>query len=208
MHGSIQLIDQDLFEQMFPNAAVGTYATLVDVAIPKADLSTPDRLRFFIAQCGHESAGFAKLQESLNYTSAGRICAVWPYRFKRKVDAIPYVSNPQKLANAVYASRGGNGGETSGDGWRYRGRGWIGLTFAGNYRHFFDWAGMPEDSDPDFVATVAGAALSASWYWTRNGINALCDKNDFVGVTKKINPALAGIDDRKRLLAMIEKEGI
>lgn len=201
------MIDQDRFEKMFPNAVDGTYTALLEGAIPQADLSTPTRLRYFLAQCGHESAGFSRLQENLNYTSAGRICAVWPSRFKRKVDAIPYISNPQKLANAVYANRFGNGGETSGDGWRYRGRGWIGLTFAGNYQHFFDWAGMPEDSNPDFVSTVNGAALSAAWYWTRNGINALCDKGNFVGVTKKINPAMAGLDDRKRILAMIEKEG-
>lgn len=202
------MLDKERFDKIFPNAEDGTFGALSGIAIAKADLSTPARLRYFLAQCGHESAGFSRLQENMNYTSAGRICAVWPSRFNSKVDAIPYISNPQKLANRVYANRGGNGGETSGDGWKYRGRGWIGLTFAGNYQHFFSWAGMPEDSNPDFVSTVKGAALSAAWYWTRNGINALCDKGNFVAVTKKINPAMAGIDDRKRLLAMIEKEGV
>lgn len=204
-HRIIRLIDQDLFGNIFSNAVEGTCAALTEIAIPKADLSTPVRLLYFLAQCGHESAGFAKLQENLNYTSAGRICAVWPSKFKHKISAIPYISNPKKLANAVYAGRYGNGDEASGDGWRYRGRGWIGLTFKNNYRSFFAWAGTPEDTNPDFVSTVMGAALSAAWYWDSNHLNALCDKNNFVGLTKKINPALAGINDRKRILATIEK---
>lgn len=193
---------------IFPDALAGTWEALNEIAVPKADLSSSTRLCYFLAQCGHESAGFSRLQENLNYTSAGRICAVWPSRFKSKVDAIPYISNPQKLANRVYAGKYGNGDERSGDGWRYRGRGWIGLTFANNYRRFFEWAGMPGDTNPDFVATVTGAALSSAWYWTANEINPLCDEGDFVGVTKKINPPLAGLDDRERLLALIEKEGV
>lgn len=199
------MIDKDRFYDIFPDALPGTWDALTEIAVPKADLSTPARLRYFLAQCGHESGGFARLQENLHYTSAGRICAVWPSRFRSKVDAIPYISSPKKLANRVYAGKYGNGDERSGDGWRYRGRGWIGLTFAGNYRRFFEWAGMPADTNPDLVATVKGAALSAAWYWAANEINPLCDEGAFVGVTKKINPKLAGLDDRKRLLALIEK---
>lgn len=202
------MIDKDQFYTIFPNAVDGSYGALTKIAIPKADLSTPARLRYFLAQCGHESGGFARLEENLRYTSADRVRRVFRSAFANASDAIPYLRKPQKLANRVYAGKYGNGDERSGDGWRYRGRGWIGLTFAGNYRSFFEWAGMPDDTSPDLVATVEGAALSSAWYWTANEINPLCDEGDFVGVTKKINPPLAGLDDRERLLALIEKEGI
>lgn len=196
------------FSGIFPDAIPGTWDALTEIAIPQADLSTPKRLRYFLAQCGHESGGLSRLEENLRYTSARRIWGVFRSSFANVSDAIPYLRNPQKLANRVYAGKYGNGDERSGDGWRYRGRGWIGLTFANNYRRFFEWAGMPGDTNPDFVATVTGAALSSAWYWTANEINPLCDEGDFVGVTKKINPPLAGLDDRERLLALIEKEGI
>lgn len=201
-------IDVTDLSRIFPDALPGTWDALTEIAVPKASLSTPMRLRYFLAQCGHESGGFSRLEENLRYTSAARIQLVFRSSFANVSDAIPYLRNPQKLANRVYAGKYGNGDERSGDGWRYRGRGWIGLTFAGNYRRFFEWAGMPGDTSPGFVATVKGAALAAAWYWTANEINPLCDKGDFVGVTKKINPPLAGLDDRKRLLALIEKEGI
>lgn len=194
--------------RIFPDAIPGTWDALTEIAVPKAGLSTPKRLRYFLAQCGHESGGFRRLEENLRYTSAARVQLVFRSSFANVSDAIPYLRNPQKLANRVYAGKYGNGDERSGDGWRYRGRGWIGLTFAGNYRRFFEWAGLPGDTSPGFVATVPGAALSSAWYWVANDINPLCDEGAFVGVTKKINPALAGLDDRKRLLALIEKEGV
>ena len=195
-------MNEELFYRLFPNAKPGTFDALTAI-IPLAGLDKPTRLRYFIAQCGHESKGFSRLEENLNYSKASRIRAVWPNRFKSEAQANRYTNRPIELANRVYANRYGNGDEASGDGWRYRGRGWIGLTFADNYRIFFGWA--DKQIDPEFVSTVDGAALSAAWYWIEHDLNDLCDSGDFDGVTRKINPAMAGRVERRKILEKLEK---
>ncbi len=195
-------MNEEMFYKLFPNAKPGTFDALTGI-IQQAELVTPTRLRYFIAQCAHESQGFSRLEENLNYSKASRIRAVWPSRFKSEADAALYVNNPMDLANRVYANRYGNGDESSGDGWLYRGRGWIGLTFAANYLRFFKWE--DKNIDPEFVSTVSGAALSAAWYWIDHDLNQLCDSGSFDEVTRKINPAMAGRVERRKILEKLEK---
>lgn len=195
-------MNEELFYKLFLKAKPGTFDALTAIT-PQAELVTGTRLRYFIAQCAHESQGFSRLEENMHYFNASRIRAVWPTRFKSEAEAIRYTNRPIELANRVYANRYGNGDEASGDGWRYRGRGWIGLTFADNYRRFFGWA--DKQIDPEFVSTVDGAALSAAWYWIEHDLNDLCDSGDFDGVTRKINPAMAGRLERRKILEKLEK---
>lgn len=197
-------MNEKLFYKIFQKAKPGTFDALTAI-IQQAELVTPTRLRYFIAQCAHESQGFSRLEENMRYSKISRIRLIWPHRFDSDRDAARYVNNPMDLANRVYSARYGNGDEASGDGWKFRGRGWIGLTFAENYVRFFKWCGLEPYHDPDFVSTVDGAAKSAAWYWIEHDLNGLCDSGDFDGVTRKINPAMAGRLERRQILEKLEK---
>jgi putative chitinase len=161
----------------------------------KFDINKPERVAGFLAQIGHESGGFRFTSENLNYR-AETLTRVWPTRFPPGV-AEGYAMQPEKIANRAYADRMGNGNEASGDGWKYRGRGLIQLTGADNYAAFSLDADNESLSDPDSVAEPELAALSAGWFWSKNGLNALADEKDIVGMTKLINGGTNGLDDRQ-----------
>jgi putative chitinase len=161
----------------------------------KFDINTPERIAGFLAQIGHESGGFRFTSENLNYR-AEALTRVWPSRFPPGI-AESYAMQPEKIANRAYANRMGNGDEASGDGWKYRGRGLIQLTGADNYAAFSLDADNEALSDPDSVAEPELAALSAGWFWKKNGLNALADNRDIVGMTRRINGGTNGLDDRQ-----------
>lgn len=161
----------------------------------KFQINTPERVAGFLAQIGHESGGFRFTSENLNYR-ADALTRVWPSRFPPGV-AESYAMQPEKIANRAYADRMGNGDEASGDGWKYRGRGLIQLTGADNYAAFSLDADNEALSDPDSVAEPELAALSAGWFWSKNGLNALADNRDIVGMTRRINGGTNGLDDRQ-----------
>lgn len=177
-------------------------------AMNEFGIDTPLRMAGFIAQTGHESQGFSVLSESLYYRDAGRVARFFRTAFDTNSDRIlqpeeiavasQYTCNSMKLANRAYASRGGNGPESSGDGYRYRGRGLIQITFRNNYRDCGRALGLDLLSTPDLLTEPLTAARSAAWYWQSRDCNSSADRSDVVGMTKKINPALAGLDDRTR----------
>jgi len=161
----------------------------------KFDINTPERVAGFLAQIGHESGGFRFTSENLNYR-ADALTRVWPSRFPPGV-AESYAMQPEKIANRAYADRMGNGDEASGDGWKYRGRGLIQLTGKDNYAAFSLDADNEALVNPDLVAEPELAALSAGWFWKKNGLNALADNQDIVGMTRRINGGTNGLDDRQ-----------
>ena len=158
-------------------------------------INTPERVAGFLAQVGHESGGFRVTTEDLHYR-AEALTRVWPQRFPPGV-AESYAMQPEKIANRAYADRMGNGDEASGNGWAYRGRGLIQLTGKDNYAAFSLEANNEALTKPDLVAEVELAALSAGWFWSRNGLNTLADNKDIVGMTVKINGGTNGLDDRQ-----------
>lgn len=165
-------------------------------------IRTPKRIVQFMGQLFVESQGFRVLTENLNYTSARRLTQVWPKRFTSLAAAEPFVRNPQKLANSVYGKRMGN--VRASDGWDFRGRGLKQLTGRANYRAFTVWArdkfggDVPDfEVNPDLVATMPWAFLSAVWYWDAADLNGLADRNDTLNITKKINGGLNGLADRR-----------
>jgi putative chitinase len=149
----------------------------------------------FIGQCGHECGNFKILEENLNYRAA-TLMKLWPKRFPSLEIANQYAGNPKKIANNVYANRMGNRDESSGDGFRFRGRGCIQLTGHANYYHAGQALGYDFVMDPDLVATPKYAALTAGWFWSTHGCNPLAENADWVGLTKKINGGTIGLDDR------------
>lgn len=161
----------------------------------KFNITTVRQQAAFIGQCGHECGNFRILEENLNYRAA-TLMKLWSKRFPSLEVANQYAGNPKKIANNVYASRMGNRDESSGDGYRFRGRGCIQLTGHANYFHAGQALGMDFVMQPDLVATPKYAALTAGWFWSTHGCNALAENADWVGLTKKINGGTIGLDDR------------
>ena len=161
----------------------------------KYEINTPERIAGFLAQTGHESGGFRFTTEDLHYR-AEALTRVWPTRFPLGI-AESYAMQPEKIANRAYCDRMGNGNEASGDGWKYRGRGLIQLTGKDNYAAFSLDADNEALVNPDLVAETELAALSAGWFWVDKGLNALADAKDIVGMSKRVNGGINGLDDRQ-----------
>jgi len=164
--------------------------------LPDYEINTPQRIASFLAQCGHESANFTALQENLNY-KAESLSRVWPRYFPTDV-AAQYAHKPEAIANRAYANRMGNGDESSGDGWRYCGRGLIQLTGKSNYQAFADSLEMNVEDVPAYLATFEGAAQSACWFWENNRLNTFADAGDLKGMTKVINGGYLGLEEREQ----------
>ena len=170
-------------------------AEALNESFDKYEINTVNRAAGFLAQCGHESNGFTVLKENLNYSADG-LTKIFHKYFPDATSAAPYARNPEKIANKVYANRMGNGPESSGDGFRYCGRGAIQLTGKDNYSRFAASVGMTLDECVADLETLDGAIESACWFWKANGLNAICDADDIVKMTKKINGGTIGLDDR------------
>lgn len=165
--------------------------------LPKYDINTPERIAGFIAQCGHESLNFKVIEENLNYSADG-LNKIFPKYFKRAGrDAQEYHRKPEKIANVVYAGRMANGDTESGDGWKFRGRGVIQLTGRANYTAFGKTIGKSPEEVIDYLETKEGALESACWYWNSRNLNAACDIQDIVKMTKLVNGGTIGLADRK-----------
>lgn len=159
------------------------------------EMNTPERIAGFIAQCAHESGGFTATEENLNYSAKGLNTTFKKY-FPTLESAIPYERKPERIANRVYANRMGNGDEASGDGFRYRGRGLIQLTGKNNYERFAKDLGITVEECAQYLSTPGGAVSSAGWFFDQNNLLALCDKEDMLMLTKRINGGTIGLDDR------------
>ena len=173
------------------------YEPLV-AAMEEFGIDSPARMAGFLAQCAHESANFSAVRENLNYSADG-LNKVFPKYFRNAGrNAQEYHRQPEKIANVVYANRMGNGDEMSGDGWRFRGRGLIQLTGRNNYTLCGNDLEVDLTEEPEYLETPEGAARSAAWFWWKNNLNAFADKNDIVGMTKRINGGTIGLEDRKK----------
>ncbi|WP_034947356.1 glycoside hydrolase family 19 protein [Erwinia oleae] len=173
----------------------------LDRAMQEFFISTPQDQAMFLAQVGHESSGFTRLIESFNYSVAGlsefvrsgRITQKQANRLGRHSDepALPF-KRQQAIANTVYADRYGNNELM--DGWNYRGRGLIQITFKDNYHHCGDALDIDLVHHPDLLEQDEAAARSAAWYFTSHG--CLDYSGDITRITQIINGGLNGIDER------------
>jgi len=156
----------------------------------------PRRVAGFLAQIAHESGGFNAVVENLNYSAKGLMGTFKKY-FPTEELAKQYERKPEKIANRVYANRMSNGDEASGDGYRFCGRGLIQLTGRANYTKFAEDLGISLEETVAYLETPAGAVSSAGWFWDNNNLNSICDKDDFVLLTKRINGGTIGLEDRQ-----------
>lgn len=177
------------------------WANDVNAAMAKFSISDENRAAAFIAQCAHESGGFKHLKENLSYSSAERIYAIFRSRYTGPTDPriAGHVKNPEGLANHVYADRYGN--RDAGDGWKYRGRGLIQITFRENYFKCSRGIGVDILTDPSLVEGKAMAAMTAAWFFSTKGCNSLADRSDIDAITRVINPAMKGAHERSILYA-------
>jgi len=165
---------------------------LIDTFI-KYNISTTQRQASFIGQCQHESNNFRTLEENLHYSADG-LMRTWPSRFPSADVAEQFANNPEKIANKVYAGRMGNTEE--GDGWKFFGRGLIGITGRDSYTACGAALGLDLINNPELLVQPKYAALSAGWFWNKKGLNDLADKRDYPEMTKRINGGLLGLADR------------
>ena len=163
----------------------------------KFNITTPLRLSHFLAQCGHESGGFKALVENLNYGSKG-LLGTFPKYFNLTT-AIQYERKPEMIASKVYGGRMGNGPESTKDGYKFRGRGYIQLTGKDNYTAFDKFVTENIIESPDFVATKY-PLMSAAWFFDKNKLWDVCDKGAttevVTAVTKRVNGGVIGLVDR------------
>lgn len=164
----------------------------------KFGINTPLRLAHFLAQTGHESGGFKIAAENLNYSAKG-LQNIFKKYFPSEAVALDYAKKPEKIANRVYSGRMGNGNEASGDGYKFRGRGYIQLTGRDNYTAFGKSIGVAIEETPDLVATKY-QLLSAAWFWNKNNLNKIADTGAtdaaVTMITKRVNGGIIGLPDR------------
>jgi putative chitinase len=177
-----------------PDAVI---AMIPDTAV-KFQIDTPLRLAHFLAQCGHESNGFKATRENLNYSAKGLMSTFKKY-FPTYQLSTAYERKPEKIANLVYASRMGNGNEASGDGFKFRGRGYIQLTGKNNYTLFGESIDENIVDNPDKVASDY-ALLSAAWFFNKNGLHKIADEGPtdevVTKITKLVNGGINGLPGR------------
>jgi len=174
----------------------------------KYGLNSKLRISHFMAQIEHES-GLKPISENLNY-SAKRMLEIFKSDFdtnrdkwlspKEKEKVLSLLGHPDRIANFVYANQNGNGNEQSGEGWKYRGRGFIQITGKENYFRLSNDTDIDFLKNPDLLLEEANAMIGALWFWNLKGLNKLADKDDIVSITKKVNGGLNGIEHRKELL--------
>jgi putative chitinase len=177
-----------------PDAVI---AMIPDTAA-KFQINTPLRLAHFLAQCGHESGGFRLTKENLNYSAKG-LMGIFKKYFPTEALAKQYERQPAKIANKVYGGRMGNGPESSGEGAKYCGRGYIQLTGKDNYIAFGKSIGVDMTFNPDLVSSQY-SLLSAAWFFSKNGLHKMADEGatDAVvtKITKRVNGGTIGLADR------------
>ncbi len=169
-----------------------------------------DRAVPWVANLAYESNGFRDLTENLNY-SADRLMAIWPCTPRRSWgftydESRRFARKPEEIANRVYANRMGNGNASSGDGWRYRGRGPIQLTGRDNYREFGSALGLDLEESPELALEPRVAARIAGRYWATRGCNDMADDRDYSGIRRAINGGLNGNDAVVGLVRAISRD--
>ena len=163
----------------------------------KFNITNNLRLAHFLSQCGHESGGFKAVSENLNYSADG-LKKIFGKYFPGNLNE-SYARKPEKIASRVYGNRMGNGDEASGEGYKFRGRGYIQLTGKSNYTNFSKFIGEDCVSNPDLVATKYPLA-SAAFFFDSNKLWSICDKGaddaTVTSVTKRVNGGILGLSDR------------
>ena len=191
------MVTSDQLKQMHIDPAL---ADAFNETFERFGILTPLQQASWIGQCGHECGNFKIMEENLNYRAA-TLLKLFPRTPKRAwgftpEEAAAYEKQPKRIANRIYSNRMGNRDEASGDGWRFRGSGFLQLTGHSNFYHAGKALGVDFVMEPELVRTPKYAAQTAGWFWQTHKINQHADGRDFVTMTKRINGGTIGLDDR------------
>lgn len=178
-----------------PKATLEKFIKPLNTTLKKYNINTTNRISAFIAQVAHESGNFVFMKENLNY-SAEALLKVFPRHFPNESLAKSYARNPERIANRAYANRMGNGPESSGDGFKFCGRGLIQLTGRNNYQAFAEDFKMTIDEAIQYLETPEGATMSAGWFWDNSDLNRFADTDEIVLISKRINGGTNGLQER------------
>jgi putative chitinase len=197
----MSLLTEAQLAAMIPtNKEVAAWCEELNKALPKYDITTPERIAGFTSQCAHESGDFNQLLENLNYSQQS-LERVFPRYFgPGKRNAAEYARNPEKIANYVYMDENRTsklGNTQPGDGARFIGRGLKQLTGRDNYTRFAKDYDMTAEQAAEWLETKEGALASALWFWNTKNLNAVADTGDVVRMTKIINGGDIGLADRQ-----------
>jgi putative chitinase len=175
----------------------------INEVLAKYNINTPLRIQHFLAQIYTESGGLTVFKENLNYSNTGlrRVFG----KYFTELQALQYQRQPEKIANRVYANRLGNGPESSGDGWKYRGKGAIQITGKANYQSLSNDLGIDFVTNPQLLETIPYSIISAGWYWDKAKLNVIADKDDVMAVSKKVNGGTNGLQERIKWLEHFKK---
>lgn len=176
-----------------------TVALALSRLLPKYSINTPARIAAFLAQTAHESGDFKFKTENLNY-SAEALIKTWPKRYTAAL-AAQHARKPELIANHVYANRMGN--SEPGDGYRFRGRGFIQITGKANYLALSRYLGKTLDETIKYLETVDGACEGSCWFWRTNNLNRFAESGDMINLTRAINGGINGLTDRQARLKKI-----
>lgn len=209
---SMSVLTKEILLKFAPKLAPDA-ADVIVTAINASKVNTPLRVAHFLAQAAHESTLFTTTTEGTNYGEEG-LLKVFSKYFPTPELRARYARKPEQIANRAYANRNGNGDEASGDGYKYRGRGYFQLTGKGNYAAYSK--AQYNDNrlvlDPTLAAKPLDAILSSLWYWENNNLSKWADKDDVLRVSKVVNLGNAeskatpnGMDDRTKQLQVAKK---
>lgn len=200
----MMLLTQEQVKKILPlNSDYVEWTNLFNEYLDQYEINTLDRMVMFLAQCSHESNQFTVLKENLNYSASG-LMKTFPKYFNLAMAGL-YQHKPVDIANKIYANRMGNGGESTGDGWKYSGKGVIQLTGKENYSAFATYIGKTLEETIIYLQTKEGALLSAIFYWNDHQVSEFSDAQDIEGARRRINGGLNGIDNVKSEYSRIYK---
>lgn len=192
------MLTREMFKRQWPKADVAMLDGILQTqgeVLQRFDITTKLRLAHFMGQISVECTNGTRFVENLTYTTAARLKAVYPRFFPTIQSATPYLRKPEMLANLVYGGRYGNRPGT-GDGWAFRGRGLIQLTFRGNYETIGAIAGVDLVTNPEMVNSRTYALQVAGAFWKNAKCNAVADVDVVPAVTKRINGGQNGLHER------------
>lgn len=191
------MLTKTQFQRIFPNNREPDMWFPHFSKLTEYGIISPTQVAAFCAQIGHESADLTRLNENLNYSAEG-LRKVFSKYFRTPADAASYARKPRMIANRVYGGRMGNGPESSGDGWKYRGRGILQLTGKNNYRacslYLFNDEKVLLDNPDLLVTNYSTSLLSAIWFWVSNNIHKMTDIEQ---ISRRVNGGTHGMEDRK-----------